>query len=175
MLNHCIVVKRKSQGTAWNRMSPYNAGLEYPGSDQFCRVKCGWFGKRPQQLLDSAQRTRYHKECDPRKRRCVVQEVGDHYGEQAATSKQVRNSPDHTEKRGREHDAKPREKALIQVARVCQPKRNAGHKDLHDFAVARVSEFGHQKGAKQDLFTESSGDSQKKGGNKVKSARHERI
>ena len=28
--------------------------------------------------LGSVQRTRYHKECDPRKGRCVVQEVGDH-------------------------------------------------------------------------------------------------
>jgi hypothetical protein len=40
---------------------------------------------RPRRL-GSAQRTRYHKECDPRKRRCVVQEVGDHYREQAAGS-----------------------------------------------------------------------------------------
>jgi len=64
-------------------------------------------------LLRSAQRTSYHEECDPRKRRRVVQEVSDKYREQAAASQEVGNAPHHTEKRGWKHDAEPREQALI--------------------------------------------------------------
>ena len=63
--------------------------------------------------LGSAQRTSHHKEYDPREGRSVVQEVRDHYREQAATAKKVRNAPNHAEKRSGKHDAEAREKALI--------------------------------------------------------------
>src|ERR1700730_13550415 len=113
----------------------------------------------------------YHKESNPRQRGCVVQKVGDDCGNQAAASQKVGQAPQHAEKRSGQRDPEPNKKALIQIASVGEPKGNARHKDLQGRTIASLSELGHEVGAKEHFFTETSRDPKSEGGKEMESVR----
>jgi hypothetical protein len=100
--------------------------------------------------------------------------MGDDYGNQAAASQQIGQAPHHAKKRSGYHYAKPGKKALIQVACVGEPEGEAGDKSLHRLAITHLSELGHEIGAKEYFFTETSGDSKSEGSKEMESMWQER-
>ena len=114
------------------------------------------------------------KNRTPRQRGRVIQKVGDDYGYQAAASQQIGQAPHHAEKRSGYHYAEPDKKALVQVSGVGEPKGEAGDKSLHRLVIAHLSELGHEIGAKEYFFTETSGDSKSEGGKEMESMWQER-
>src|SRR6202034_408141 len=79
------------------------------------------FGAEAWMLTEAALE---HEEADPRKRRCIIQKMGNHARYKPASAQQIGDSPEHAENRGGDHDARSREKSVHGISKMRESEGN---------------------------------------------------